>query len=243
MAQDKIVILYAGDLEGKTILSSFENHGKIEKGIYTCGKFLIYKTGIGKKRTQKALKKLFALYPVKNIFSLGIAGGLSENLKCGDIFASEKVVNVNGTKALEEFEQNSSIFNEFCFGMCKTLSQIKRGTLLTVDNPLTNPKSKKEYKDRFEGNACDMETAIIAEFAGKNHVPLYSFRIISDTYNQKLPDVKDLFTNEKKNILRKFKFIVNPVDFIRILKFKSGLKKSLKNLKSLVRYITNECTK
>ncbi len=49
MTNGKVAILYANDKEGNAILENFKDAVKIKNGVYSKGKYLIYKTGVGKK--------------------------------------------------------------------------------------------------------------------------------------------------------------------------------------------------
>lgn len=245
MNKFKIVLLYAYDLEGKAILENFENPLEISKGVHSAGNFLIYKTGVGKSKTKKSLKKLFNLYPVNIVFSLGTAGALDKNLKIGQVITADKIINFNRDKITEEFTLESDFLVTLCIDLKEKGFKIKKGTLVTVDKPLLTPDQKEEHRNKFDAVACDMESAVAAEYTGKNNLQFYCLRIISDTHNQIVPDIRPYLNKNNKPKMFKIiaKGISNPILGLRLYKFSQGLKKSLLELKYLSKYIISNYKK
>ncbi len=241
MVSGKIAILYANDKEGNVILKTFENAIKIKNGIYSKGKFLIYKTGVGKKNAEKAVKKLFMLYPVRAVFALGTAGALCKDLKTGDVLASERILNVTQEgEVIEEFQYYSWGFDNVKYRIKEKGLNIKSGVLISVDNALLKSWDQKYNGEKYHAQGCDMESALIGEYAGKNAVPFYCFRVISDTYKQNLPPLEMFLKKKKKSIKEKLKLVLyftNPLLLTRYSLFKFRLKKSLKKLKILTNFI------
>jgi nucleoside phosphorylase len=217
----RIAITYASGFEGKTILKAFEGPVKIKSGVHTKDKFLIFKTGVGKWSSKKSSKTLFNMYPVRAIFSLGFAGSLDKELKSSYIIAADKIINASSElKPTEEFSHNSDFFNDVCIKLRERGFKLKKGSLVTVDEPLLLSKDKAKYRDAFKADACDMETAVLAEHAAKNSVPLFSIRVISDGANQNLPDIEYILIGNKplkEKIKLCLKLILSPKNLIRLI--------------------------
>ena len=217
----RITITYATALEEKAILKAFKESVKIKSGLYTCGKFLLFKTGVGKWNSKKACKNLFNMYPVRAIFSFGFAGSLDKELKASYLIAADKIINASlELKPEEEFSQNSDLFNDICIKLRDRGFKLKKGTLVSVDEPLLLSKDKKKYSQTLFANACDMETALISEYAVKNAVPLFSIRVISDSFSQNLPPLDYILAGQKpfkKRLTLYLKLVLNPKNLTRLL--------------------------
>jgi adenosylhomocysteine nucleosidase len=237
MITGKIALLYANEIEGSVIKQSFEKVLPVDKGTYSAGRFILLKTGVGKKNVKKALTKLFNLYPVRAAFSIGSAGALNKEFNAGDIFAPEKIINISGDKIQEEFEYHSDSYDNIKLKLKENGLKVKTGTLISVDEPLLLKIEKKQHHEKFNADACDMETATIAEYSGTNAVPFYCFRVISDSCNQNLPPLEIILLPKKSSFTKKAGKIlklINPITLYRYINYKFSFNKSQKSLKALI---------
>lgn len=238
MAVSKKALLYACDREGQAILKNFENPVKLSHGVYSAGNYLVYKTGVGKANTRKAVSRLFQLYPVSSVIMLGTAGAMDKKLKAGDIFVANKIINVVDGDLKEEFSFNSGSLDTFSDLLKGKGHNFKKAALVTVDKPLLTKKQKEEFFAKYHAKACDMESAVVAEIAGKNDIPFYCLRVISDSLNQRIPAPEIFLHTEKglKGFLKKIiVFIKNPLQLVRLVRFKKSYSLALLHLESVVR--------
>ncbi len=111
----------------------------------------------------------------------GFAGGLSENMKPGDLILADKV-----TDGTEMFLPDAALFLA-AQSIRPSGIKIERGTLVTVDKVATTTAEKRELAARTGAIAVDMETAGAVRVAEARGIPWLSVRAITDGVNDELP--------------------------------------------------------
>ena len=198
----KIGIITAMSSEHRQVAQLLEDKQEHTEGIYayTVGKIknntiILTQCGIGKVNAAAGAVELIRNYQPDCIISTGVAGGIDTCLKVMDVVASSAIVyhdvwcgdgnaygQIQGMPAM--FEGNQTLFN--CAMSLDTDTAIHGGLICTGDKFITDRKELNEIKGNFpDGLAVDMESASIAQVCYIYKVPFISFRIISDTREQK----------------------------------------------------------
>ena len=160
---------------------------------------VIVKCGIGKVNAGRTTQVLISEYSPKYIINTGIAGGLSQQLKIGDIVISTDLIQhdfdvtafgypkgymctgVNkeeATKYVADKELSESIK--------KILEKVSEGRnvftgrVLTGDMFIASKEKREELVKEFDGFCCEMEGAAVAQVASLNNIPFTVVRLISD---------------------------------------------------------------
>jgi hypothetical protein len=140
---------------------------------------LLLETGVGRERTEAALRWLFASpmldnvpYRPKAVLSAGFAGGLQEEVKVGDVILATEIVDAEGERWPATWP------GELPAGEWRPA--LHPGRVLTMPNLVANPEEKHALGRRQEAVAVDMETAVVARRCAEKGVPFGCVRAISD---------------------------------------------------------------
>ena len=207
-------IIGAMDHEIDTLVADLENKKQETKfglTFYT-GKLkkydvVIVKCGIGKVNAGRTTQVLISEYKPKYIINTGIAGGLNDQLKIGDIVISDDLIQHDFDVSLFGYAKGYMCTGvdkdkptkyiadkELSEKIQKVLSKnnegrtVFKGRVLTGDAFIGSKEKKKELVDTFQGFCCEMEGAAIAQVASLNNVPFTVIRLISDLPNGQGPD-------------------------------------------------------
>jgi len=140
--------------------------------------------GPGPKAAAQAAARLLA-DGCGALLSFGLAGGLTEDLRPGDVVIAEAVVSEDGQvwptdsgwrQALEQKLGGAS------------RGAIRRLRLLGLDRPLLTPLEKADYGTRLKANAVDMESLAVASAAARAQVPFIAVRAVIDPLDQAIPE-------------------------------------------------------
>jgi hopanoid-associated phosphorylase len=121
--------------------------------------------------------------PLGGVLSFGLAGGLSPDLKSGDIVVASHVLHgderhVADRRWLDAILRATS--NEI---------RIKRGTLYGSNKVVAGAADKEALHAQSGALAVDMESHIAAEYARKHGIPFAAIRAVSDPSGRGLPDI------------------------------------------------------
>lgn len=134
-------------------------------------------SGMGKLRAAYACGKLKIDHPkLRWVLLVGFAGGLTPNLKIGDIVEPEWFIEQDyDARPLEKFP------NSLKRRARKLLRASIAVSMLTQDRFLTeNPYSKNKSLRKYKSLACDMESYGVALFCRKLKLNLSVVKLISD---------------------------------------------------------------
>ena len=115
---------------------------------------------------------------VHGIISIGIAAGLSTDLKSGDcVVAKEVAFGAERTPTHMAWTQN----------LLLRLPNAFPGTIVGTDHILADAQSKAILRANTRALAADMETHIAMHAAKAKQIPFAALRIISDAHDHVLP--------------------------------------------------------
>lgn len=198
-----IGIIGAMDIEVqklKELLTDTKNE-KISGVDFVSGKLgnaevVVAKCGIGKVFAAICAEAMIMRYKPEIVINIGVAGGLSDKLKIGDIVIADSVAQHDmDTTALGEepgFLSEIKLVKipadkkavETLKNACDTLSlSYEAGTIASGDQFVSDFETKKRIQDTFSAKACEMEGASIGQVCYVNNVPFGTLRAISDGAN------------------------------------------------------------
>ncbi|MGN0017723.1 MAG: 5'-methylthioadenosine/adenosylhomocysteine nucleosidase [Candidatus Gastranaerophilaceae bacterium] len=207
--KETVAIIGAMDVEIEEILTNLSDvkykqqpEFKIITGNLGKYKIILSKSGVGKVSSATTTQFIIDKYKPIYIINIGIAGGLSPDLKAGDTIIAEKMVQHdfdvtafgnpkgyidNGIEPNKPtiFYSDKNLINKFTED-----SSLKLGTVATGDIFVTDVNLKNSIKKEFSADAIDMESAAIAQTASRNNIPVIILRTISDGLNEATTEYK-----------------------------------------------------
>ena len=136
-------------------------------------------SGMGKLRAMYACAELKRRNKgLRHILLIGFAGGLTDNLKVGDV--TQPSLFIEQDYFAEPFEKFPNQIRQE--RSKKILPGAEDVVMLTQDRFLTeNPYQKGPYAKKFKKIACDMESYAVAYYGQRSGVPYHVIKLISDS--------------------------------------------------------------
>ena len=194
----KIGIIFAIEKE----LSSFKELIKIENkyNIFDLtfyeGKInnilcIFVQCGVGKVNAARTTQILIDNMKVDYIFNVGVAGGIDNSLKIGDIVIASKLVQHDFDVTPFNYQKgqipNVGVFiecDEYLIKIAeKCLKNAKKGVIASGDIFVTEEWMSKKINKKFNALCVEMEGASIAQVCYLSHIPFLIIRSISDVPN------------------------------------------------------------
>lgn len=156
-------------------------------------------SGVGKVNAAMCTQTLILKFAPRLILNVGVAGGIGNNLKIGDIVIAENAI---------QHDFDVSVFPDRKKGQITGFSDVKipctpwvtkllsecaneipdikkhSGTILTGDQFINSSDKILELENEFGGIACEMEAGSIAQVCYTNKIDLGIIKSISDLANQ-----------------------------------------------------------
>ena len=180
------------------------------QAVYQSDSVFFFITGVGWKNLEKAVSYFFLNYTVKNIsvYLVGYAGAVANNLKIGHIIkpsliqSHNDIVRISNDNNIILYDENRVFFKP------------------------DKIKLKKIYPDV---SAVDMESYKFVSLMNKYKIENKKvIKVISDTINTVLPDIKTL----KYSLKDIFKMSLS--NYVRLVKFKYNMKIASKKLSDVL---------
>ena len=140
---------------------------------------LLVKSGMGKLRAMLACAEMHRKHSrLRHILLVGFAGGLTSNLKPGEVI--EPYWFIEQDYYAEPFEKFPNQIRPARFK--KLLRDSVKTVMLTQDRFLTeNPYQKGPYARQFKKITCDMESYAVAHYCEEAAIPYSVVKLISDS--------------------------------------------------------------
>ena len=194
-----IGIIVAMQSEAKNLKTDIENPviKKISNVEFTIGKIYgkdvcIAVSGIGKVLAAITTEAMILNFNPDFIISTGVAGGLDNDLKIGDVAVAKNLVQHDmDTTSLGDAKGLISGINKVYFDTDKDITNIiiksldnqnvkyKLGTIASGDTFINGSKGDI-IKHEFNAISCEMESASVSLVCYQNDVKFACFRAISD---------------------------------------------------------------
>jgi 5''-methylthioadenosine/S-adenosylhomocysteine nucleosidase len=147
-------------------------------------------SGVGKVNAAACTQRLIDCFDIDFLINMGIAGGISKELKALDVVIGRAVVYHDFTpdSLLDKYYPFSRIFNcdeslvQTAERVCESLEVVKRysvGVIASGDCFVEKSETKAHILE-LGGSCCEMEGAAIGHVARLNGVPFIVIRTISD---------------------------------------------------------------
>ncbi|MGE3975397.1 MAG: hypothetical protein AB7F59_12810 [Bdellovibrionales bacterium] len=171
-------------LEKPTEVHSKKDHGFASvRGTIQSRSIHLSVTGMGPASCTRALETL-KIPEGSRIFLIGFCGSLVSNLKVGDLFRPEKVVDVTSGK---EFSLSEG-----------------QGIMASVENPVLSFEEKTKLASKFQAQAVDMEAAALLKWAHANKSPVEIIKFVMDDLS-----TQDYSRNGLKEGLKKASLVLS----------------------------------
>lgn len=200
--------------------------------------FYILITGVGGTNVELNLKPVLKEYNVSTVISIGVSGGITNDVQYGDVVIQEIIY---CQKKDTTFSSSKKLIDEFSklFVNSQNCYKIKNG--VTVDQVISTKDEKQKLSTLFPSSLIDMETFYIANLSNEKGIPMISIRLILDNYDELLPDLSTVL-NEKGhiqpvNLIKKI--LKNPVLIIHLIKLGNKMKVLKKNISDLIELVLN----
>jgi len=166
------------------------NKTEIWTGAWWEKTIILARTGVGRQKAKQAAVQVIENFHPEAIISIGYAGALNTELKVGDLFIADCILDEQNDSVA--FEVEDSLNSEW-LDLAKSISlsgelKIKVGKLITVNSVIHTPERKQDLGKQFGADAVEMETIEIAMLAREKKIPFLSVRGISDAVDHELID-------------------------------------------------------
>ncbi len=177
-------------------------------------KIVLTETGIGKVNAAVVTTLIIKEFQPKSVIFTGIAGGISEALKQGDIVIGNKLtyhdygrltnegLSTNATRNPITKQLNPLYFSSDSILVLQAMSAAKEvnlqkmsaeasqpnisvGTIVTGDTFVTSSTAVGHFEKTLQASATEMEGAAVAQVCFQQNIPFLIIRSISDKANEK----------------------------------------------------------
>ena len=158
--------------------------------------WILVKSGVGKDNAARTAQILIDKIKVDYIFNIGVAGGVSDILKVGDIVIGQSLVqhdfDITAFNHEKGYIPEVGVYinsDEYLFKLANNvLSNIENmnvvsGVIASGDIFCTEFKMGQKINTKFNALCVEMEGASIAQICYLSHIPFLVLRSISDTPN------------------------------------------------------------
>ncbi len=180
------VLFYQGELEGLPLT--------------------LVQGGVGRNNAIKAANCLLDIRKVDLLISAGVAGGIRQGIHVGDLVVAERV----SYTRQNEFDGEELLIESDYFCKKEVVQSARLlsndmdirfhfGNMLTVDKVISQASTKKKIGEQTPFLAVEMESAAVAEVAGRKGVEFAAIRSISDDIEDDLHlDYDNIMSSEGK---------------------------------------------
>lgn len=114
----------------------------------------------------------------RGIVSYGVAGGLSPDLRSGDIVVGSEIVGTSGSVPTDD------VWSAWLLSAIPTAVY---GPIAGIDFPISERASRNELRLRSGALAVDMESHLIARLAVANSMRFVALRVVIDSAGRNIP--------------------------------------------------------
>lgn len=210
-------------------LIAFKKYIKIEKeynifelrfyeGIINNVYFILVESGVGKVNAARTTQILIDNIKVDYIFNIGVAGGISNDLKVGDIVVATKLVQHDFDITAFEHEKgyipkvgvyintDKKLFDLALATFTDNEVSYHEGVIASGDIFCTEAKMGNKINTKFNALCVEMEGASIAQVCYLSKVPFLVLRSISDVPNNDNKITYEEFLEESCGIIAKIMY-------------------------------------
>lgn len=149
---------------------------------------------IGAAGFAEKLSKRPAANQYDELIVIGLAGGLDERLKVGDVVVYDSCIRItdaavkSGAGEKQFFNCDAQLSASVCGRLRNAGIPYQRIIGLTVDRIIVNAADKRALNGRYGAAAVDMETYQALTLCARSGLPATAVRVVSDATSDDLPD-------------------------------------------------------
>lgn len=177
---------------------------------------ILVKSGVGKVNAARTTQILIDNIQVDYIFNIGVAGGVSEILKVGDIVIGQSLVqhdfDITAFNHEKGYIPEVGVYinsDEYLFRLANDVLyndeniNVVSGVIASGDIFCTELKMGQKINTKFNALCVEMEGASIAQICYLSHIPFLVLRSISDTpNNDNVIAYEEFLESSSKNIAK-----------------------------------------
>ncbi len=158
---------------------------------------LLAKTGMGPENAEAAARRLFEEGSVAAALALGVAAGLSPQLRTGDLIVGDRVIfHGRDSTTRQSFPCDAKLQESALTVIRQSGDRYALGSIVTVERIVLAAEEKRGLAAQSGAMAVDMESAAIASAASARAVPFLAIRAILDPVEEDLKIAFDRFLDE-----------------------------------------------
>ena len=162
-------------------------HGRLFKGKHSQRDILLFQTGIGQEKVERAAQFGLERYPFTALISFGFAGALSPELRPGDLVLCRKLQCGARPVVTEAYYSYPNLLTVAGQVGAETGNKVQLGSSVTVAKLVSKSQEKQMLGLIFGADVVDMESYWLARLASAKKIPFLAVRAVSDTLTQNLP--------------------------------------------------------
>ena len=199
--KNKIGFVFATDTEAAPFIKGFSLNLNEERPfkIYDNDNHVLIISGIGKANSAIAASYTIWKYSPACVFNIGSAGAVKNNIKLGDIFHINKIVELDRPRVSDGKIR--------IITPKKILQGFSTAALATQDRVIISPEDRAEVSKYAD--IVDMEGASVMQACRLWHVDCYLFKFVSDTPEHK--NTGEIRANIREINESMYEFFVNNV--------------------------------
>jgi len=207
----------------------FSNRSFPAREIVIIDESLIIVSGIGSENAVSSAQKLID-HGATALVSWGTAGGLSDNLRSGDLLLPKSV------QLDKQQYQTDHIWLQRLMDQISSNLKLHDELLIQSNDVIFNSNQKSQLQKKTSAIAVDMESGSIAKIADQHNLPFLIIRSVVDTSDETIPvsaiNSIDEF-GQTKPVALMANLIRNPGDISRLIKLGKHFQQARKSLKQV----------
>lgn len=145
-------------------------------GRYDTIKVACVEGGMGFARARTATQAMIDVHSPSWVLSVGFAGALSADLKCGDIVMATSICDTHGQELFVDMKMEAN-----------PQAGLHVGRIVTSDQVVRLVSEKQELGRQYQALAVDLESLAVAQVCRDRKVRFLAIRVISDDLSADLP--------------------------------------------------------
>ena len=118
--------------------------------------------------------------------NIGLSGGLTKQLKAGDLVLARQIFGHNQQGEQVCYETDTRQSDLLAEKIAVAGLRLHEGMVACVSSPLLTPRAKADLGQRTGALTVDMESAALAEAAGELDKPFFCLRVVCDPVHRSL---------------------------------------------------------
>lgn len=171
---------------------------------------VLVESGVGKVNAARTTQILIDNFKVDYVLNIGVAGGVSSNLKVGDIVVGEKLVqhdfDITAFSHEKGYIPNVGKYieaDQYLLNIAESIKNdiTKFGVIASGDIFCTEEAMSLKIAKKFDALCVEMEGASIAQVCYLSHIPFLIIRSISDVPNNNNVITYETFLEQSTKIV------------------------------------------